>query len=123
MYSSRLVFSFVPLQFTPYAQAIKWDRIGQGNGFHLYVKGERLVEIGLFHTTIIENMGTFETSIWDYITDDNQDLVPEYSELTFDDDYEVKTEDPHWTYNILNTVDPDLYAKLNENWYDYKQLF
>jgi len=53
-------------------------------------------------------MGTFETSLYDWITDDGQDLVPEYSELTFDDDYEQMVEDPHWTYDIFATKFPDL---------------
>lgn len=70
-------------------------------------------------------METFEKSAVEFIMDDNYSIVPtSMDDLVYDDDYEVKFDnDPYWKYNVLETFAPDLYASLNEVWYDYVKLF
>jgi len=68
-------------------------------------------------------METFEVSIVDYIQDmDNYSLIPEG--LEYDSDFEVKQEDPHWNYSFISGLGLDsLNTKLNEEWYDWVELF
>ena len=68
-------------------------------------------------------METFEVSLVDYLVDsDNNEIIPQG--LEYDKDYEVKGEDPHWNYSLIPMLDlEDLNAKLNEEWYDWIQLF
>ncbi|CDW87899.1 UNKNOWN [Stylonychia lemnae] len=115
-------FFFFPFYFEPYTQGISWVRPESGDKFHVYAKGEKYLRLLAFVTFQKENMETFETSMVDYLEDDNYSPYPK--QLVYDADYVQEQDDAYWKYNFSQKLKlGDFLTNANKPWYDWKQLF
>ena len=112
----------MPFYFEPYTQSIKWVRPESGSDFHGYARGERFFRGLEFITCTIENVETIEYSVIDFIQD--LEYYGFFPSFEYDSDFEVKQEDPYWNFSLMSGLGLDnLNNKLNEEWFDWVELF
>lgn len=65
--------------------------------------GSRYLSLTEFYLDVTENWKTAKVSLYDTLFNDGN-LLPESSDWTYDDDYEVEFEDPYAYFNLLVDV-------------------
>ena len=99
--------SFKPFKISPYNQWIIWYRPESSSfaDFDINFYGQRRLELLTLKTQIIEHKKTCLVSVWDWIKDmENNSLLPESADCTYDHEYEVKYYDPYWNFDLAPKI-------------------
>jgi hypothetical protein len=101
----QVMFSFVPIDITPYSQVIIMNRpedyILSGKPLEFTLQGTYDVHGLIFMTTITENFRLLEKSFYDFFIDmSNYKLYPTaIQDMVYDLTYEKNWEDPIWRFD------------------------
>ncbi|CDW89203.1 UNKNOWN [Stylonychia lemnae] len=114
-------FKFQPFYLEPFNQHIRWSRLEADNRFHFYIRADRLGELLQYRTKVLENMQTFETSLYNAIANDDT-YYPQSTAR--DQDYDYKQSDYYWMWDGVSQLFLDeLYFNLNGSYYNWIKLF